>query len=63
MPVPLVSCRVPSSRAVNLISIVSPLAQHYYFLKKDVNFLNISFKLKGGNPVWYFFQLFMGCVR
>jgi hypothetical protein len=36
--------------------------QMYYFLKNEYDVLRISYKEKGGNPVWYFFKLFLGCV-
>lgn len=36
--------------------------QHFYFLKKDYEILNVAYQLKGGNPVWYFFKLILGCI-
>jgi len=36
--------------------------QHYYFLKKDYKVLTIAHKLRGGNPLWYFFKLFLGLI-
>jgi len=36
--------------------------RHYYFLKKDHHVLTIAHKLKGGNPLWYFFKLFLGII-
>jgi len=36
--------------------------RHYYFLKKDHHVLTIAHKLKGGNPLWYFFKLFLGVI-
>lgn len=36
--------------------------QAVYMLKKDFRYLEISQKLKGGNPIWYWAKLFMGCI-
>lgn len=34
--------------------------KHFYFLKSEYEVLCTAYKLKGGNPVWYFFKLFLG---
>jgi len=34
--------------------------QAYYFLKKDYVMLDVSHRLKGGNPLWYIAKLVMG---
>jgi len=36
--------------------------KNYYLLKKDYQILHVAFKLKGGNPLWYFFKLFLGII-
>jgi len=36
--------------------------QNYYFLKRDVEVLKISYELKGGNPIWYIIKLIIGTV-
>jgi hypothetical protein len=38
-------------------------SQCYHFLKKDIEILEVSHKLKGGNPWIPWFQLFLGIVR
>lgn len=34
--------------------------QNYYFLKKDFELLDLSYRLKGGNPLWYMLKLVCG---
>jgi LMBR1 domain-containing protein 1 len=34
----------------------------YYFVKKDYEILQISYRQKGGNPVWYAFKLVLGVL-
>lgn len=34
--------------------------QHFYFLKKDYEILQVAYQLKGGNSLWYLLKLFLG---
>lgn len=36
--------------------------QAYYFLKKDYVMLDLSHRLKGGNPLWYILKLVLGII-
>lgn len=36
--------------------------QNYYFLKKDYTMLDLSYRLKGGNPLWYIMKLVLGII-
>ncbi len=36
--------------------------QNYYFLKRNIDVLKISYDLKGGNPLFYYVQGFFGVI-
>jgi LMBR1 domain-containing protein 1 len=38
------------------------LEKHYFYLKKDFQILTIAYKLRGGNPLEYFFKLVGGII-
>lgn len=52
----------PPSARRKLAKIQRKFEANYYFLKKDFVFLETSFKLRGGNSLWYVFQLILGCL-
>eukprot|EP01006_Ploeotia_vitrea_P022926 TRINITY_DN55354_c0_g1_i2.p1 TRINITY_DN55354_c0_g1~~TRINITY_DN55354_c0_g1_i2.p1 ORF type:complete len:395 (-),score=166.08 TRINITY_DN55354_c0_g1_i2:455-1639(-) len=42
--------------------VLTRFEQAYYFLKRDFDLLEVSHKLKGGNPLWYFMKLVLGVM-